>query len=247
MRVSFDTNAWETIFGLGDAKCAPIHAALVDRRLEGFICESGFRIEAIRKRDRVSYFARPYMDCQLHGIVTRNDRQYMHWSIGPADDRHPGLPVEQADKLQRALRAGVRLMRGSSWMGLPAPKEIRDPSLFAPETAEAARKREQLQLDVSTLIDRRGVGKAAFDAAGGWSERVEDHPAAERLRKACAEWADGELASAHIAYRNDVLCTNDFARAAGKSIFDGKNRSWLTAEFGVVFRTVDELVAEIAK
>jgi hypothetical protein len=68
----------------------------------------------------------------------------------------------------------------------------------------------------------------------------------ERLRNACAEWADGELVGAHIAYRNDVLCTDDFARAAGRSVFDMTNRAWLIAEFGVAFRTLGELVADLA-
>ena len=103
-------------------------------------------------------------------------------------------------------------MRGLAWMGLLAPPEIRDPSLFVTEAPDAKREREQAQLDASVLIDSRGVGRAAFDTAGGWSEP------SDKLPKACAEWADGELVSAHIAYRNDILCTNDRARSAGRSI-----------------------------
>jgi hypothetical protein len=245
MRVSFDSNAWEQIFDPIDCECAAIRADLAERRLEGFICEAGFRIEAVRKQDRSSYFSQPYMGSRDHGIVTRDGRPYFHISFGPDDDHHPGLPTEQACKLQSALAAGVQLMRSLSWMGLPAPQEIRDPSIFAPETLEARRDREQRQLDVSTLIDARGVGRATFDAAGGWSRRIDNRADEKRLRKACAEWADGELVSAHIAYLNDILCTNDRARGAGKSIFDPPNRAWLAADYGVIFKTLHELVAEI--
>ena len=94
----------------------------------------------------------------------------------------------------------------------PAP--YRDKAV--PEVSEAARERAQRQLDVSAVVDGRGVGKAAFDTAGGWSAEITNE---KRFRKACAEWADGELVIAHIAYRNDVLCTHDRARTAGRSIF----------------------------
>jgi hypothetical protein len=244
--VSFDSNAWEKIFDPGDRDCAPIRAALADGQLKGFICESGFRIEAIRKRERENYFAQPHSAWRDHGIVTRDGKQYFHTSIGPADELHPGLPPEQIPKLQAALATGFKLMRGLAWMGLPAPPEIRDPLLFVAETTEARREREQRQLDVAFLIESRGIGRAAFDAAGGWANNLGDPPDRNRLRKACAEWADGELVSAHTAYQHDVLCTNDFARAAGASIFDAANRAWVTAEFGVVLLTLDELATKVA-
>src|ERR1700730_14248613 len=129
MRVSFDSNTWEKIFDPTDRECAPIRAALIARTLEGFICEAGFRIEAIRKRDRAPYFAQPHMDPRFHGVVMRDGRPYVYMSFGPDDARHPGLPVERAGKLQHALGAGVRLMHGASWMGLPAPAGLHDPTL----------------------------------------------------------------------------------------------------------------------
>lgn len=164
-------------------------------------------------------------------------------SIGPDDERHPGLPDIQSKKLKEALRAGVRLMRGSARLGLPVPQEIRDPSVFV-NPAEFGVDREQRQIDVLTRIEARGVGKAAFDAAGGWkaagvarNEKI--------LWKACAEWADGELVAAHIAHRNDILCTNDRGGSTGTSILDVKNRAWLGAEFGIKFATLEELRAQI--
>jgi hypothetical protein len=48
MRVNFDSNAWERIFTPADTICAPIRAALANGAMAGFICEAGFRIEAIR-------------------------------------------------------------------------------------------------------------------------------------------------------------------------------------------------------
>jgi hypothetical protein len=61
MRVSFDSNAWERIFTPTDTICAPIRAALTNGAMAGFICEAGFRIEAITKVQRASYFTQPHM------------------------------------------------------------------------------------------------------------------------------------------------------------------------------------------
>ena len=124
MRVSFDSNAWERIFTPADIICAPIRAALANGAMAGFICEAGFRIETITKVQRASYFTQPYMDMRYDGVVRRDGREYDQVSFGPDDTRHPGLPSVQAQKLQRALSAGVLLMRGSSFIGLPAPPEI---------------------------------------------------------------------------------------------------------------------------
>jgi len=162
-------------------------------------------------------------------------------SIGPDDGRHPGLPREQKLKLERAFAAGVKLLRGGAWMGLPTPPEILSPSNYPREEPDAAFDRQQREIQMSSLIEQRGVGKAAFDAADGWEPRIRDASAERRLSKACAEWADGETVAAHFAYRNDILCTDDNAGGAGRSIFDSANRGWLTADHQIRFMTVDEL------
>lgn len=241
MRVTFDSNAWEKIFDPADRDWVSVRSAIARGRIGGFICESGFRIEAIRKRERAAYFAEPAMDVQFpFSIVMRDGKPCLHLaSVGPADESHPGLPEVQSSKLKKALAAGVRLMRGGAWSGLPSPVEIRDPALFV-QTNDPGR--EQRQIDASARIEARGVGKAAFDAAGGWTAQAGLPHNEREFHKACAEWADGELVAAHIAYQNDILCTNDQARAAGISIFDSANRAWLTAEYGLQFATLEELL-----
>jgi hypothetical protein len=168
-RVSFDSNAWERIFDTTISEGEPIRAALMDGRIRGFICDAGFRIEAIRKSDRASYFAQPLGDLRQEGIVMHDGKPHWKMSVGPVDERHPGLPPPQARKLQNALAAGVQLMRGLAWTGLPSPQGVLDPRNFVFETAEQGCVREQRQIDVFAHIEARGVGKAAFDKAGGWN------------------------------------------------------------------------------
>ena len=49
MRVTFDSNVWETIFNPIEGGCSALRAALTHGRVKGFICEAAFRIEAVRR------------------------------------------------------------------------------------------------------------------------------------------------------------------------------------------------------
>lgn len=248
MRISFDSNAWEEIFRSDAQECVAIRNALATRKVEGLICETAFRIEAVRKKDRAAYFAQPHMEVSFPGsIVQRDGKPHVHlMSIGPDDRKHPGLPEVQADRLRAAASAGIRLMRGLAWMGLPSPREISDPRAFVQETESDRSEREQRQMTVSAAMWRRGVGKQAFDDAGGWQAIDEGQLHEKKFAKACAEWADGELAAAHIGYCNDFLCTEDHGIAAGISIFDMSNRAWLESEHGVRFATLMDVATMVA-
>lgn len=245
MRTSFDTNAWETVFEEGDTRHAPIRNTLLARTVEGFICAASFRIEAIRKKSRPGYFAQPHMEANFGPSPNGRGGVGVAGSIGPDNAMHPGLPPIQAGKLQRARAAGIKLMFGLNWMGLPEPLEIQDRSFYVQESPDESHAREERQLWAAADVDGRGVGYAAFEKAGGWKIRPRSPAEDKQLAKACAEWADGELVEAHIAYRNDVLCTNDFARSSGHSIFDATNRTWLAQRYGVTFMTLDDLIAKI--
>jgi hypothetical protein len=51
--------------------------------------------------------------------------------------------------------------------------------------------REQRQIDASARIEARGVGKAAFDVAGGWNAQPGASFNEKMFAKDCAEWASG--------------------------------------------------------
>lgn len=243
MKISFDSNAWEEIFFTDEYTDCRIRSALKQNIVTGFICGASFRIEAISKRNRTEYFSQPRMLSAFDIVPTGEAGKFMMvGSIGPDDRAHPGLPPIQAEKLNRALSSGIKLMYGQNWLGLPVPKEISDPNLYVRENVEERQKRETQQLLVSSAIDARGVGNAAFLAADGWTNRPRTPIEEKRLSRACAEWADGELVAAHIAYQNDILCTNDCAKTAGHSIFDTSNRMWLKENYNMKIMTVKELI-----
>jgi hypothetical protein len=241
MRITLDSNAWEPIFNEARDDLAPLRAAFAKGHLRGFICASALRIEAICKTDRPAYFQQPHTTSDF-SVVLREGRPMLKMSFGPDDSRHPGLPPQQKKKLDCAFRAGVKLIRGGAWMGLPSPQQIGDPSLYEYESPETVRERERREIEVFHQIEQRGVGKAAFDAADGWEVKDRSPTEAQQLSAACAEWADAETVSAHIAYHNEVLCTDDRGRNAGVSVLDKSNRAWLTSTYGVRFMTVRELL-----
>ncbi|MCC2096232.1 MAG: hypothetical protein KDJ29_05045 [Hyphomicrobiales bacterium] len=243
MRVTLDSNAWETIFDPDNLDCEPLRVAMASGVLEGYICESAFRIEAINKGGRTEYFQHPKMDVGIDVEFGTDGRITLHMQMGPADQKHPGLPKIQSEKIARAIQSGVRLLHGISWMGLPSPAEINDPALYVKDADGDRGRRDRCQADVAFAIGQRGVGRSAFETAGGWSGRETSPNARKKFQRACAEWADGETVIAHIAYQNDVLCTNDHGRSAGASIFDLTNRAWLTETYGVRFATLQQLIA----
>ncbi len=245
MRISFDSNAWGQVFRSDAHECVAIRDAFATQKVKGLICETAFRIEAVRKKDRAAYFAQPHMETLFPwNIVQIDGKPHVRlMSIGPDDRKHPGLPKVQVARLRAAASAGIRLMRGLAWMGLPSSGEIRDLLAFVQETESERSEREQRQTTVSAAMWERGVGKQAFDDAGGWQGINDGQLYENKFAKACAEWADGELVAAHIGYRNDYLCTEDHGISAGTSIFDMSNRAWLEADYGVRFATL----ADVAK
>ena len=182
------------------------------------------------------------MDVGMHVEFGADGRITLHAQIGPADQAHPGLPEIQARKLEWAVKHGVRLLHGISWLGLPRPPEINDPAIYVSDADGERARRSQCQIDVASAIGRSGVGRASFEKLGGWAGQQIAADASKKFQRACAEWSDEETVIAHITYQNDFLCTNDHGKSAGASIFDQTHRTWLTETYGVRFATLQELI-----
>jgi hypothetical protein len=243
LRVTLDSNVWERIFDPIDPESGAIRNALAEKRVASFICESAFRIESIRKSQRAAYFSKPSLNIHTPGdVVLIDGRPHIRiMSFGPDDSLHPGLPTVQAERLRVAVVAGLRVMRGMAWLGLPSPRETLDPSIFVEETTAQRNEREQRQIAVDAEICSRGVGKRVLDEAGGWQGFNSSTCSEKKIACACAEWADGELVAAHVAYASDILWTEDHGIGSGRSIFNAENRAWLDARFGVRFARLSEL------
>ena len=109
LKVTFDSNAWERIFAPSWATDqAALHIGLIRDALKsgeilGFICETTFRLETL-KRTRLGLLSGSefkILECRVKfqpdGAVCLN------MSLGPDDRRHPGIDPRQLEKWQLHL------------------------------------------------------------------------------------------------------------------------------------------------
>jgi hypothetical protein len=248
--VTFDTNVWQmaVIPRLASKSClfdayATVHEALRTNRIRGFICETVGTLEAVRHAGREVYFTsiKPLVKVQTAG---QGGEALLTINIVTNHDQHPGLPKVLRERLELAFALGLRLMRAPR-IGIPGPPSFLELSVFADEVdVPTSAARDNRWGDVVEMIEQRCVGSAAVrslkagtDAANGEKE----------FCRAVAEWADGDSVAAHVAYRNDVFCTEDQGRSAERgSILDADNRLWLARTHDVQFATIRELATRIS-
>ena len=253
LRVTFDSNVLQkavmpSLASKTDlfAEYVTIHDALQGNRVQGFICETVGTLEAIRNDARKAYFTsiKPKVSVQ---VVNASHRQApLKIDMGTTHDQHPGLYRVLEERLRLAIALGMRLMRAPR-MTIPIPALMLDLSVFADETdVPISAARDNRWGDVAETIAHRGVGSALLRSlqkkAGGRADAIEE----KDFARAVAEWADGDSVAAHVAYNNDLFCTEDQGKSAGgNSIFDASNRRWLAVTYGVKFATVRELAGRL--
>lgn len=256
MRVTFDSNVWQMVVrpslvpkhrNYGDF-CA-VHEALRTKRIEGFISETVGTLEAIKRAGRSSYFnsIKPVVDVKPE--IVKGNQVVFRVQIGTNHGRHPGLAPILQDGLEAAFALGIRVMRAAR-IGIPVPAPFLSLEHYADEhDIAASAKRDNYWGEVLEAIELRGVGGAVLNAVKQSARQGVRASSAEQeseFARAIAEWADGDSVAAHIAYKNELFCTEDKGNSAGgKSIFDQSHRLWLEETYGTKFATIDELARTI--
>ena len=252
MRVTFDSNAWQQVVlpsrarktGLYDA-FTTVHEALCTKQILGFICETVGTLEAITSARRKEYFTsiKPIVEVKAD---PQGSQLLATINISASHNQHPGLPRVLRERLELAFALGMRLMRAPR-IAMPVPVPFLDLSVFADELdVPTSAARDNRWGDVVESIEQRGVGSAVIRSLEAGKGRKPNTLGEKQYARAVAEWADGDSVAAHVAYSNDVFCTQDQGKSAkGGSILDADNRAWLTQAFDVRFATISEL-AELA-
>ncbi|WP_282008041.1 hypothetical protein [Brevundimonas aveniformis] len=274
LRVTFDSNAWQRVVrpqsfrkDIRNVDFHRLHRAARDGEIAGFICETVGTLEAIRRADRGESIASRRMQIDFEEGEMQGGQIRISVTARPDHSQHPGLPGILLDSLRDAFGIGFRLLSAPR-LGVPRPIDFITTDgflrleLYAIETGE-----EQLSqrldrfADMVRAIEARGVGRAtAVRLADEIRRRVggealpwfrylnqpKDEAEKKAVEKSIAEWADGDAVAAHLAYQNDVFCSEDAGRSAGKSILDSHHRGWLASEHGVRFLTLQELAVQIA-
>lgn len=254
MRVTLDSNVWQFVVRPELVPNHPHHddfvltrEALRTKRIEGFLSETFGTLEAFKNSAKPSYFSsiRPNVDVRTETV---GNGALMSIGIGTNHGRHPGLKPILQDGLNAALSLGIRLMRAPR-IGLPLPATFLHIEHFADEQdVPVSAERDNRWGEIVEAIEQRGVGPAVIRALSqALRQGATSGPSdPTKFARAVAEWADGDSVAAHIAYKNDVFCTEDKGNSAGgPSILDGNNRVWLQATYGVKFATIGELAQQI--
>jgi hypothetical protein len=264
MRITFDTNTLDKAARPERHPKDPcqsdylkVHEALKAGGLKGHFSETIITLEGIEKKDRADVFESTRLRTESRAETDTGDSVTISRRFKVEQPSRKPLHPEVAARIQAAVAAGIRALRAPDRLGV---FQITDPEgkYFVTETDEERVTRIAKCLQVGREIEGRGVGIAIAQALGEqfalrdkvqepWFRslvRAKDVHEENAVKRAIAEWADGDSVAAHIAYGIDLFCTVDQGKHAGSpSILDAVNQAWLTATYGVKFTTMTELAA----
>lgn len=247
LRITFDSNVWENVIDVDkyartckendlsfDAhlnQCyKSLHDAVVCKRIVLCVAETIFTLEAIPKIKRKEVLSRPPLfESKTNDM---NGRMEIHCGISP------DKPVETNDR----LRMYLELMRkiGGKVMYTPRIGLSRSDCLvdsdFLPDYFYSAYDRNERFGKYGRFIEQKLKGgksklddlldsTASHQKSHGIIEKLQNSNATpKKIATAVAEWADGDLIAAHLAYGNYAICTLDGGKNAGEtSIFHPNN------------------------
>lgn len=257
LKVTFDTNTFNEITNPTCEGHVAICDALRARQIHGLFSEAVVVLDALLKQDKVDMVG----SARIESESRESGPNSITISVGR---RWPSKPIPQQflNKLHVVRSLGMRAMIGPRRLGDSLVARGFDEGFYEPTmTHEDLIARGAKANEVDLAIAHRNVGRARAVTLGlEFSER--DGHAGEywcqgigrarsdeggKVRKAINEWADGEAVAAHVAYGNDLFCTEDRARSSGgQSILSQDNRNWLSQTYGVKFVTMAELAERIA-
>lgn len=256
MKIIFDSNVWQLVTipddypdenSLSDFK--KINQAVIDKKIEPYLSETIFTIEAIRKVERQDFFSSTKAKVDIKEKVEQDNSISLNFTVGPNED--DAINFEERPILKRyfdkAIELGINIARLPRIGGLVNPEV--DAARFKQE-GENLSKYLDVVSEVTRNIEEKGAGITLIKEIGKqygesvWIKGLKKAPESDRkkIAKAAAEWADGDSVAISIALGCDYFCTRDQAKGAGsKSVLSQENLEWLKAEYGFKTITPEEL------
>ena len=267
MRVTFDTNTLDRAVrperfpkDVRQTEYIKVHQGLISGSIEGFFCETVVTCEGIQKNDRAEVFGSTTLTSRREHIQNQAGEDVIKLNLKVEMPKRKPLHRENVARVQAALNIGMRVLGAPRIGGV----RIDDPDnlIYFQEVPDSIAQSERLDAfaAVVTDIESRGVGfsqiqniAAKFAQRDGVAEpwfksleRAIDVDEENEVKRAVAEWADGDMIAAHISYGIDFFCTEDAGKSAGaNSIFNVENRTWLNQYFGVQIITLSDLAKMI--
>jgi len=251
MKIIFDSNVWQIVTLPSDFQNEPliadfvkINQAIIDKRIEPFLSETIFTIEAIRKVERQDFFSSTSAKITTKEKATSNGGISLSLNIGP-NERDP---IDFAERpilkkyFDEAIKLGFNIARLPRIGGLVNPEV--DAVRYKQDEASLSTYLDKV-FEVVRRIEDAGAGMTQIEVIGKqygnpvWLKGLKSAPESDRnkIAKAAAEWADGDSVAISIALGCDYFCTRDQAKGAGsKSVLSATNLAWLNADYG--FKTI---------
>jgi hypothetical protein len=261
-KVTFDSNVWEKLVdpakltALDHAEVyAGVLARIVDKKIEPFISETIFTLEAVTSKQRKS-FIKEYAEVTKPSVLVdeKDGRIHIQIAFGPNSHKHPGNHPILDSCLEKALRLGFNIVaypRIAGIVNADIEHLLYNISLSA---EDLNRFLERLDSVSQKILDMK-AGEYDIQQIGlkydptSWFQGVGLAPdnENERIALAVAEWADGDSVAAHISLQADYYCTNDKGGKAGKkSIMSKNNVAILEREYGFNKVSPSELLEIVA-
>ena len=270
MRVTFDTNTLDPAVRPERFPKDPaqpnyfkVKQAIVSGIIQGFFSETIISLEGIQKDDRAAVFGSTAISISEGPASIDHDtgKVTIQVNLNVEQLGRKPLHAEAAARVRTACGIGMRLLKAPSRIGGFQINDLAKVVFVLEEDEASMAKRQDVCITLAREIEGRNVGLAPLkklaaifaardNADEPWFQslsRAKDVHEENAVKRAFAEWADGDSMAAHIAYGMDYFCTNDQGKsAATSSILDATNRAWLTATFGVQFITINQLAAMLS-
>ncbi len=263
MRVTFDTNTLDRAVrperftkDVRQNEYIRVYQGLMSGSIKGFFCETIVTCEGIQKNDRVEVLASTTLTSLREHMQNEAGEDVIKLTLTTEMPKLKPLHSEVIARLHAAFKAGMMVLGAPriGWMRIEDP----DNEFYFREIPNSAAQSERLERFHTAIeaIESRGVGftqikdlTEKFSLRAGITEpwykslaRTIDVHEENAVKRAVAEWADGDSMAAHIGYGIDFFCTEDAGKSAGaSSIFNAENRAWLNQHFGVKFITLNDL------
>lgn len=254
VQITFDSNVFPIVVNperypneQSLASFQKINLSIKSGNAKGFLAETVFTLEAIKKVDRPEFFNKysPKIIFQENFV---DDGMTMNINVAPDNTSHPGNNDYLALDLNNALELEFKILPSTrlGWIKNPDLKQ----EWFVQLAGQELILYENKVAEVLQKIEKKSCGSYKLKQIGSqynsqsWIDGLKKAPDSEdkAIKKAFAEFADGDSIAFHIAYTNQYFCTRDNAGNAGQnSVLSENNRKWLRQDYGVNFISPEDL------
>lgn len=261
-RVTFDSNVWRKVASPSRFPKDPgigiyqkINSACISGAITGFISETSFTLEQIKREDRLEWIKSAGKVSVTESVVAGGITK-LHFSIGPNNAVVPVAVQMVKDHLEDAFSIGVRVLRSKRIAG-PSSDLLKDQKFFLDYSSEDEfhcynNKNGKIMRELENM----GVGIANIKAketfgGGHWVDVIKALPDSEKesVAELVAEWADADAVAASIAHDVSYFCTNDVAKSATSkgvvSALSPMKSQAITDRFGIQFVSPDDLCSAL--